>query len=103
MSQLGSGDDLKDVREKLNQEMSRATKALEPQHLANDIEGKAAWVPREARRLNELEADFAKLQAHLIQKRRDLQVETRGRGLKGNCVDRVSFFDHLQCRNDGLN
>ena len=29
---------------------------------------------REARRLNELEAD-AKLQAHLIQKRRDLQVE----------------------------
>ena len=30
---------------------------------------------REARRLNELEADIAKLQAHLIQKRRDLQVE----------------------------
>ena len=30
---------------------------------------------REARRLNELEADIAKLQAHLKQKRRDLQVE----------------------------
>ena len=30
---------------------------------------------REARRLNELEADIAKLQAHLTQKRRDLQVE----------------------------
>ena len=30
---------------------------------------------REAHRLNELEADIAKLQAHLIQKRRDLQVE----------------------------
>ena len=30
---------------------------------------------REARRLNELKADIAKLQAHLIQKRRDLQVE----------------------------
>ena len=75
LTQLGSGDDLKDVREKLNQEMSRTKKASEPQHLANDIEGKAAWVSREARRLNELEADIAKLQAHLIQKRRDLQVE----------------------------
>ena len=30
---------------------------------------------REARRLNELEADVAKLQALLIQKRRDLQME----------------------------
>ena len=50
-------------------------KASEPQHLANDIEGKAAWVSREVRRLNELEADNAKLQAHLIQKRRDIQVE----------------------------
>ena len=58
---------MKDVRDKLNQEMSRAKKASEPQHLAIDIEGKAAW---EARRLNELEADIAKLQAHLIQKRR---------------------------------
>ena len=66
---------MKEVRDKLNQEMSRAKKASEPQHLANDIEGKAAWVSREARRLNELEADIAKLQAHLIQKRRDLQVE----------------------------
>ena len=75
LTQLGSGDDMKEVRDKLNQEMSRAKKASEPQHLANDIEGKAAWVSREARRLNELEADIAKLQAHLIQKRRDLQVE----------------------------
>ena len=66
---------MKEVREKLNQKMSRAKKASEPQHLANDIEGKAAWVSREARRLNELEADIAKLQAYLIQKRRDLQVE----------------------------
>ena len=31
---------------------------VEPQHLANDIEGKAAWVSREARRLCELEADI---------------------------------------------
>ena len=75
LTQLGSGDDLKEVRDKLNQEMPRAKKASEPRHLANDIEGKAAWVSREARRLNELEADIAKLQAHLIQKRRDLQVE----------------------------
>ena len=75
LTQLGSGDDMKEVRDKLNQEMSRAKKASEPQHLANDIEGKAAWVSREARWLNELEADIAKLQAHLIQKRRDLQVE----------------------------
>ena len=71
LAQLGSGDDMKEVRDKLNQEMSRAKKASEPQHLGNDIEGKAAWVSREARRLNELEADIAKLQAHLIQKRRD--------------------------------
>ena len=49
LTQLGSGDDVKDVRDKLNQEMSRAKKASEPQHLANDIEGKAAWVSREAR------------------------------------------------------
>ena len=75
LTQLGSGDDMKEVRDKLNQEMSRAKKASEPRHLANDIEGKAAWVSREARRLNELEADIAKLQAHLVQKRRDLQVE----------------------------
>ena len=75
LAQLGSGDDMKEVRDKLNQEMSRAKKASEPKHLANDIEGKAAWVSREARRLNELEADIAELQAHLIQKRRDLQVE----------------------------
>ena len=75
LAQLGSGDDLNEVRDKLNQEMSRAKKSSEPQHLANDIEGKAAWVSREARRLNELEADIAKLQAHLILKRRDLQVE----------------------------
>ena len=53
LTQLGSGDDLKDVREKHNQEMSKAKKASEP-HLANDIEGKAAWVSREARHLNEL-------------------------------------------------
>ena len=33
------------------------------------------WVSREARRLNELEGDIAKLQAHLTQKRRDFQVE----------------------------
>ena len=72
LMQLGSRDDLKDVGEKLNQEMSRTKKAPEPQHLAHDIEGK---VSREARRLDELEADIAKLQAHLIQKRRDLQVE----------------------------
>ena len=71
---MGSGDDKKGVREKLIQEMSRAKKASEPQHLANDIQGVPAWVSREARRLNELEADIAKLQAHLIQKRRDLQV-----------------------------
>ena len=32
---------------------------------------------QEARRLNELEADIAKLQAHLMQVRRDLQVETQ--------------------------
>ena len=70
LAQLGSGDDMKEVREKLNQEMSRAKKASEPQHLANDIE-----VTREARRLNKLEADIAKLQAHLVQRRRDLQVE----------------------------
>ena len=75
LTQLGSGDDMKEVRDKLNQEMSRAKKASEPQHLANDIEGKAAWVSREERRLNELEADITKLQAHLTQKRRDLQVE----------------------------
>ena len=74
LTQLGSGDDMKEVRDKLNQETSRAKKASEPQHLANDIEGKAAWVSQEARRLNELEADIAKLQAHLTQKRRDLQV-----------------------------
>ena len=42
LTQLGSGDDMKEVRDKLNQEMSRAKKASEPQHLANDIEGKAA-------------------------------------------------------------
>ena len=66
---------MKEAREKLNQEMSRAKKASEPHHLANDIEGMAAWVSREARRLNEPEADIAKLHAHLIQKRRDLQVE----------------------------
>ena len=53
---------MKEVRDKLNQEISRAKKASEPQHLANDIEGKAARVSREARRLNELEADIAKLQ-----------------------------------------
>ena len=75
LTELGSGDDMKEVRDKLNQEMSRAKKASEPQHLANVIEGKATWVSREARRLNELEADIAKLEAHLIQKRRDLQVE----------------------------
>ena len=74
LTQLGSGDDMKEVRDKLNQEMSRAKKASEPQHLANDIEGKAAWVSREARQLNELEADIAKLQAHLIQKRRDTGI-----------------------------
>ena len=55
--------------------MSRAKTASVPQHLANDIEGKAAWVSRGARLLNELEAGIAKLQAHLVQKRRDLQVE----------------------------
>ena len=38
LTQLGSGDDMKEVRDKLNQEMSRAKKASEPQHLANDIE-----------------------------------------------------------------
>ena len=38
LTQLGSGDDMKEVRNKLNQEMSRAKKASEPQHLANDIE-----------------------------------------------------------------
>ena len=75
LAKLGSGDDMKEVRDKLNQEMSRAKKASEPQQFANDIEGKAAWVSREARRLNELEAEIAKLQAHLIQKRRELQVE----------------------------
>ena len=74
LTQLGSRDDLKDDRKKLNQEIPRAKKASEPQHLANDIEGKAACVSREARRLNDLEADIAKLQAHLIQKSRDLQV-----------------------------
>ena len=57
------------------QAQPRDVEGSEPQHLANDIEGKAAWVSREARWLNELEADIAKLQAHLIQKRRDLQVE----------------------------
>ena len=75
LAQLGSGDDMKEVRDKLNQEMSRAKKASEPQHFAKDIESKAAWVSREAHRLNELEADIAKLQAHPKQKRRDLQVE----------------------------
>ena len=77
LTQLVSGDNMKEVRDKLNQEMSRAKKASEPQHLANDIEGEAAWVSREARRLNGLEVDIAKLQAHLIQKRRDLQVEVQ--------------------------
>ena len=61
LAQLGSGEDMKEVRDKLNQEMSRAKKASEPQYLANDIEGKAAWVSREARRLNELEADIARV------------------------------------------
>ena len=74
LTQLGSGDDMKEVRDKLSQQMSRAKKASEPQHLANDIEGKAAWVSREARRLNEPESVHAKLQPNLIQKRRDLQV-----------------------------
>ena len=78
MAQLGSGDDIgddmKEVRDKLNQEMSRAKKASEPQHFANDTEGKAARLSREARQLNELEADTARLQAHLKQKRRDLQA-----------------------------
>ena len=50
---------------------SNTTKKKDP----SGFEGKAAWVSRQARRLNELEADIAKLQAHLIQKRRDLQVE----------------------------
>ena len=62
---VGLWSDMKEVRDKLTQEMSRAKKASELQHLANDIEGKATWVSREARRLNELEADIAKLQAHL--------------------------------------
>ena len=35
LTQLGSGDDMKEVRDKLNQEMSWARKASEPQHLAN--------------------------------------------------------------------
>ena len=30
LTQLGSGDDMKEVRDKLNQEMSRAKKASEP-------------------------------------------------------------------------
>ena len=51
LTQLGSGDHMKEEREKLDQEMSKAKKAWEPQHPANDIEGKAAWVSREARRL----------------------------------------------------
>ena len=34
LTQLASGDDMKEVRDKLNQEMSRAKKASEPQHLA---------------------------------------------------------------------
>ena len=42
LTRLGSGDDMKEVRDKLNPEMSRAKKASEPQHLVNDIEGKAA-------------------------------------------------------------
>ena len=84
LMQLGSGDDLKEVRDNLNQEMSRAKKASEPQHLANDIEGKAAWVSRDARWLNELEADIAKRQAHLIQKRRDFQVEIQELDLAKN-------------------
>ena len=33
LTQLGSGDDMKEVRDKLDQEMSRAKKASEPQHL----------------------------------------------------------------------
>ena len=44
LTHLGSGDDMKEVRDKLNQEMSRAKQASEPQHLANDIEGKASAV-----------------------------------------------------------
>ena len=65
LTQFFSGDDMKEVRDKLNQEMSRAKKASEPQHLANDIEGKAAWVSREARRTS------------WRRTRRDLQVETQ--------------------------
>ena len=52
VTQLGKGDDMKDVRDKLNGELA------ESQHVASGTEGKAALVTREARRLNELEAEM---------------------------------------------
>ena len=93
-----SGDDLKDVREMLKQEISRAKKASQPQHFEKDIEGKAAQVSREARRLNELEADIAKLQAHLIHKRRDFQVEIQELDLL-----RAQLAKNLRCAGDQEN
>ena len=57
------------------QAQPRDVKSLSLNTSRTTLWGKAAWVSREARWLNELEADIAKLQVHLIQKRRDLQVE----------------------------
>ena len=64
--------DMKDVMDKLNVELVKAPKASEPPPLANDIEGKAAFVAMESRRLNE--ADIATASA-LVKRRKDFQVE----------------------------
>ena len=63
---------------------------------------------REVRRLNELEADIAKLQTHLIQKRRDLQVEiqeldlmraqlAKNAGRAGNQGNRIPLNELEKC------
>ena len=50
---------------------------------------------REARRLNELEAVITKLQAHLIQKRRDLQVEIQELDvLRARLAKNTGFVGH---------
>ena len=69
---LGQGDGMKDVRDKLNMELVNAQTVS---NFANDIEGKAAFVAREARRLNQLDEDTATASAVLVQRRRDFEVE----------------------------
>ena len=75
LEHLGQGNETKEVRNNLSVELVNAQKASEPQPLANDIEGKAAFVARKARLLNELEADIATASVSLLQRRRNLQVD----------------------------